>query len=1225
MSNKRYLEFDSTYRNRNCYPCPADFTTKITCTNTDTTGITAVDYVAKEYPTNSWYQAPFVGSDITGFANLDAINDTATSANLLTHESLQIPHMINGKTYTSLWPLDWMNGSSPTYFSQFVLPAATGPFRIGSGTASVGSATTIGTRFDGSTGVLINSPQNSDTVQRLQFWKSLLIRDQNILAPEKFSGGTASAPQLGPKAIQQGIVNEYFAGGVLFRFSSNPLLDINTITDGASEATTPWTLTAGGPILGSLGFPFYYQRISFAAPPPVQLIIGSELTAGPAIGYIACIISQQEIIVRLGPYQPIKSTLGLGLGNNLFPGVPVTLQTDPLVGDPNPILVTFNTLLSVTLRYPTAVGTSAAAWGIPSSVSDNFPAYFWCGSVESAVIQTYNSSSGKVTLDSSFNSGTDGFNSATDYYIIDFNTDPTGQWKDVESGKPRLFFPTGALIPNFYSGIELTNISREELSAADSRTAAASVTSYDVSRRVLYINQSIQPRVPAHRDEAAIGLAICTLYTVVFLQRPLGAAIPEGSFIAWRWPAQIGNEIVYYVTVDAPQGATSIVINGQLNPAALILPWDPLLEMHGASSATYVSVPPYSDPDVVAYWNNTVNWPELNPDPNFPLNVAGLSGAQTILARGKTKIDLAQEMIPFIPGQSFSIPGASSVILRQNGVLELSVTFGGLGYKITDKKMPILALISPPENNSWNALGPTPFSGMKPFPENFIGAAGVTERIWTFMNLCFVNIESVGPGGEVLSLSINNPGSGYPRGSRVFLIDGTGLDISLSPIPSTAQWTPGPGSGALATVVQSGQILAVAGGRNFPPRSDPVPGSLAYLMTYGWGLSETEKTIFNSAPDIGSFIINYSGLESDPQNLGFSVVNGDIPREIQNCIATNSGTLNAQDTINLKTTYPETGTRLITHAWRSINNQVLIGSPRPFPQIGATGYHKFQYAAPGQYTGGSWEIPANHSLATIIIGDNNILWLGLEKPFDISNCVGKYSFTRGTFVLPDYSWGDGTVGGTPAVPTPPPPSGVFTNVKWADHRFEAMGPKTGSLAGAEGTLPLPNSLTGNWLEILSFAKDNEVPLNYTGSTVSQNQMVCYEVELISLILPNLPLDNTLGGLIAFYPYLYVELSNVSSPSGGTPGIIYSNNPNAHKALFRVAIDDTPTPTISKFIKVDGDGTVQTVKFKPNDNLHFRVYLQNGTLFATQEKDTAPPADPDPFVQISAEFSIRRLS
>ena len=161
-------------------------------------------------------------------------------------------------------------------------------------------------------------------------------------------------------------------------------------------------------------------------------------------------------------------------------------------------------------------------------------------------------------------------------------------------------------------------------------------------------------------------------------------------------------------------------------------------------------------------------------------------------------------------------------------------------------------------------------------------------------------------------------------------------------------------------------------------------------------------------------------------------------------------------------------------------------------------------------------------------------------------------------------------------------------------------------------------------QVLPFLTNTNHSLNYTGSVVSQTQMVCYEIELLSLILPNLPLDNNIGGLIAFYPYLYVELVNVTSPSAGNAGIIYSNNPHARKALFRVNVDDTSTPVISKFIKLDGDGSVQTVKFKPNDNLHFRVFLYSGDLFETSQQDTPPPLPPDFFVQISAEFGIRRL-
>lgn len=166
-------------------------------------------------------------------------------------------------------------------------------------------------------------------------------------------------------------------------------------------------------------------------------------------------------------------------------------------------------------------------------------------------------------------------------------------------------------------------------------------------------------------------------------------------------------------------------------------------------------------------------------------------------------------------------------------------------------------------------------------------------------------------------------------------------------------------------------------------------------------------------------------------------------------------------------------------------------------------------------------------------------------------------------------------------------------------------------------------LTNQVIEILPYLGDNEFPLNYTGSTVSQNQLVCYQIKLISLILPNIPLKNTIGGIIAFYPYIYVEFSNKIDPNGGNKGIIYSNNPNATRALFKVSIQDTNNPNRTSFIKLKGD-SVQTIKFKPNDYLYFRVFLDNGILFETSRPDNSPPLPPDFFVQISAEFEIKRL-
>lgn len=165
--------------------------------------------------------------------------------------------------------------------------------------------------------------------------------------------------------------------------------------------------------------------------------------------------------------------------------------------------------------------------------------------------------------------------------------------------------------------------------------------------------------------------------------------------------------------------------------------------------------------------------------------------------------------------------------------------------------------------------------------------------------------------------------------------------------------------------------------------------------------------------------------------------------------------------------------------------------------------------------------------------------------------------------------------------------------------------------------------TGGWnFEVLQFSRDNVVPFCYSGNIFSQQESACYEIELLNLIIPNQTLKS--GGLTSFYPHLYVELTNISTTSAGTKCVMYSNNPHSNKMLFRATIDDIADPIESPFVKVDGDGMVQTVKFKINDNLKFGVYLPNGELLKTVEEDNFSPSEPNPFIQISAIFSIKRL-
>ena len=173
----------------------------------------------------------------------------------------------------------------------------------------------------------------------------------------------------------------------------------------------------------------------------------------------------------------------------------------------------------------------------------------------------------------------------------------------------------------------------------------------------------------------------------------------------------------------------------------------------------------------------------------------------------------------------------------------------------------------------------------------------------------------------------------------------------------------------------------------------------------------------------------------------------------------------------------------------------------------------------------------------------------------------------------------------------------------------------------ENSFAIP-AKAGDNFELLKFSYDNHNPFLYSGSQVSQQELVCYRIELLNLSLPNKILSSGEGNLISFYPYVYVELSNVSG--FGSKNTIYSNNPNAKNMLFRVAVDDNSTPSSSKFINIDSDGMVQTLKFKPNDNLRFSVYLSNGELFKVVEPEHTSPSPPNSEIQISAVFSIKRL-
>lgn len=167
----------------------------------------------------------------------------------------------------------------------------------------------------------------------------------------------------------------------------------------------------------------------------------------------------------------------------------------------------------------------------------------------------------------------------------------------------------------------------------------------------------------------------------------------------------------------------------------------------------------------------------------------------------------------------------------------------------------------------------------------------------------------------------------------------------------------------------------------------------------------------------------------------------------------------------------------------------------------------------------------------------------------------------------------------------------------------------------------PESFT---YHILPFRSDGCVSMDYRGTTVSMNQMVCYAMTVNTLILPNQILNLPFGSLTSSYPYVLLEITNETSSSGHNKSVIYSNNPNTVSATFVCSISDVNSPVITKFININSDRATQIIKFKPNDNLRFRISMPDGRTFETELKDYTPPLPPNPLLQINCLLEIIRL-
>jgi hypothetical protein len=167
---------------------------------------------------------------------------------------------------------------------------------------------------------------------------------------------------------------------------------------------------------------------------------------------------------------------------------------------------------------------------------------------------------------------------------------------------------------------------------------------------------------------------------------------------------------------------------------------------------------------------------------------------------------------------------------------------------------------------------------------------------------------------------------------------------------------------------------------------------------------------------------------------------------------------------------------------------------------------------------------------------------------------------------------------------------------------------------------LPNAIAvGDAYDILQYSRDNFSPMVYSG-TNTINQPVCYGIELLYLTVPNKVIKSGYGGTLNDYPYLYVYLYNEGDRHSDK--VLYTNNIDAQGALFKVPLGlNLRSET---FFTLKDAKCLQTCKFRPNEAMRFRIVLPSGENIVFKDSDSYSPLAPNPLVQVSATFSIKRL-
>lgn len=130
------------------------------------------------------------------------------------------------------------------------------------------------------------------------------------------------------------------------------------------------------------------------------------------------------------------------------------------------------------------------------------------------------------------------------------------------------------------------------------------------------------------------------------------------------------------------------------------------------------------------------------------------------------------------------------------------------------------------------------------------------------------------------------------------------------------------------------------------------------------------------------------------------------------------------------------------------------------------------------------------------------------------------------------------------------------------------------------------------VQYLYFIPYRQVFPNLVIPTIPTQNLICVETQLISLILPNLPICGY-NILLADIPYVFVNLCNSQGQGCEISSTIYSNVPAATTNNFVCPIANIRNPRLNFVILNCKQKAI--FKFSPRDTLQFRVSLPNGQI------------------------------